>query len=511
MAVAALNERLSANDYIRNPGERARKQWTAGQGQIRQIINSADSLEEPEEKVLVAKITNDLDSTDQIFEQIILLNPGDSKIVLNEERESQLMEELTLKIQELSLFSSELAEFNNQEAEVFLEDIVILFSLITAVFFIFLIGSFRIIWNGVKRLDEAKAVAQKEQERLNTLMQSIGDGVFAIDRSWKITLWNKAASELTGWKPEEAIGKPFREVIKFISKDTSKENIVFIEEAMLYGQVRMMENHTWLIRRGGQEIPVGDSAAPILGPDGQATGCIIVFRDVSKEFEVEKVKEDFTFRIVHDLRSPLTVMNSILSIEDIKPILNSKPELQDRFDLLVEAVKQMMGMVNDLLSSVKSKKNGSLTKKIAITDIIGSIVRSLGPVATSRSVTCKYTPPADLPLVSASNPDHIKEVFTNLFNNAIKYNKDGGSITISHEVSGDFLRTEIEDTGIGISPENLAHIFSPYTRFDEKEGVQGTGLGLYIVKNLIEEAKGKIEVSSKLEKGTTFSVYLPIK
>ncbi len=400
MALASLNQRLFANDYIRDPSQRARKQWAAGQDQIRSIVGGA-LPSEPEGQTLINRIINDLDSADQTFDQIVLLNPGDSKIVLNEEKESQLMDELTLKIQEISQSSSELADLYNRSATVSLDEIVLLFSFIVLVFFIFLTGSFRVIWQGVNQLDEANAAAEKERDRLNILLQSIGDGVFAIDRSWKITLWNKAASDLTGWTAEEAIGKPFREVVRFINKDTLKENIVFIEEAMLYGQVKMMENHTYLIRKDGRELPVGDSSAPILGQDGQAVGCIIVFRDVSREAEVEKIKEDFTFRVVHDLRSPLTVMNSILSIDDIKPVLESRPELKDRFDLLVEAVKQMMGMVNDLLSSIKSEKAGSSVKKIAITEVIGSIVRSLRPVAASRSVSCNYLPTEGLPLVTA--------------------------------------------------------------------------------------------------------------
>lgn len=340
-------------------------------------------------------------------------------------------------------------------------------------------------------------------------MDSIGDGVFAIDRFWNITLWNKAAYELTGWSADEVIGKPFRNIIKFIDEATKKENVLFIEEAMLYGEVRPMENHTFLIQKNGQEIPVGDSASPIFDRKGQVNGCIIVFRDVSKDLEVEKVKDDFIFRVVHDLRSPLTVISSILSEEDTIKLFSLDTSAKEAYDLMNSATKKMLKMVNDLLSVAKSKALGTSFKKISISDVIKEAMKALKPIAISKQIIYEYLPPSELPTVAVPNLEHMNEIFNNLFTNAIKYNKQGGRIIITHEIIGGFLKTNISDTGIGIAEKNIDKIFASYTRINEKEGIQGTGLGLYIVKKLIEEAKGKIEVSSKEGEGSTFSVYLP--
>jgi PAS domain S-box-containing protein len=360
------------------------------------------------------------------------------------------------------------------------------------------------------RLLSTRRIISNQRDRERLLIDSIGDGVFAIDRSWNITLWNKSASELTGWSAKEAVGKPFRSIVKFINAETRKEKITFIDEAMLFGEIRFMENHTLLIQKDGQEVPVGDSASPIFGDDGRVNGCIVIFRDVSKDVEIEKVKDDFTFRIVHDLRSPLTVMSSILGNEYMIKECGSKDQLKDWYELLNGSTKQMLGMVNDLLASAKAKKIGGSSQKIAITEIIREVAKTLKPVADRRGVNFQYSPPSDLPLVTVISQEHTREIFTNLVNNAIKYNKEGGLIIISHEIVEGFLRTDVKDTGIGIASKNIDKVFAAYNRVNEREGIQGTGLGLYIVKRLVEEAKGKIEVDSKEGEGTTFSVYLPI-
>ena len=405
-----------------------------------------------------------------------------------------------MKAEELSLLQVRLADTTQTTNTT---KNVLLFGGIIGLIFFFIVNYI------IKKFVIEDLVKKPVFEREKQLLESVGDGIIAIDRSFNITLFNKAATILSGWSEVEAIGKPFRDIVKFIKTDTRKDNIVFIEEAMLYGEVKQMESPTSLIKKDGKEISVGDSAAPIFDVFGQVDGCIIVFRDMSKEIELEKVKEDFTYRIVHDLRSPLTVIKSTLEDKDMMKKFQLK-SLKEGYSLLNDATKQMLGMVSDLLVKSQPQKIGPSVKKVAITDIIRDIVRTLKPVASEKGVKCEYLPPEGLPMISTSDIEHIKEIFTNLVNNAIKYNKVAGSITITHEVVGQFLKTDVKDEGVGISADNLKKISTPYSRFNEKEGASGTGLGLYIVKNLTEEAHGKFEINSKEGEGSTFSVYLPI-
>lgn len=509
MVMVSLTAQVNANDHLLHPGERTKTQWKSGQDRIRGLTELDVHLDTKAEQEFIGRIRNNVVSANVTFGEIALLSGDTANASLRAERENQLVEELMLKMQETTFLASQLADFNDKEAADFLKDIFTLFSALTLLFLAALLGSFWVIWHGVSQLDLAKTQAEKEEGRLNILLESIGDGVFAIDRSWNITLWNRAATLLTGWSAEEALGKPFRSVVQFVNKENNKENIVFIEEAMLYGKAKTMENHTVLVRKDGREIPIGDSASPIV-TGGQVSGCIIVFRDVSQELLAENIKEELAFRVVHDLRSPLTVMRSVLAGGNMAKKCGDDPELKEGYTLLGDATKQMLGMVNDLLGNIKAAKTGSSLKKIALTEIVKEVARTLKPVAGEKSVDCAYAPPAGLPLIAVPEPEHIKEIFTNLFTNAIKYNKKGGTIVVTHEVIGKLLKTSIADTGVGISEENIKNLFAPYMRVNEREGIQGTGLGLYIVKKLAEEANGKVEVSSKEEVGTTFSVYLPI-
>lgn len=159
-----------------------------------------------------------------------------------------------------------------------------------------------------KTILKLKSVAKEIKisgEKLQTLLDSIGDGVIAIDRAWNITLFNKAASAISGWQKKEAIGRPFREIIKLLQEQTRKENIAFIEQAMVYGKVEYMEGGAILVKKDATEIPVGDSAAPIFDINKKVTGAIIIFRDATNEKEAQSLRSNFAYAS-HQLRTPVT-------------------------------------------------------------------------------------------------------------------------------------------------------------------------------------------------------------
>ena len=170
---------------------------------------------------------------------------------------------------------------------------LILFTLITGLF----ISAYFIFKN--------RLVIAGQRDREKVFLESIGDGVIAIDRFWNITLWNKEASLLSGWSQEDVLGKPFRNFMKFVREHDRSENIAFIEEAMLFGKKGIMENNTLLIRKDGTEISVGDSASPIFDQGGGVAGAIIIFRDVSQERESQRLRSDFAYA-AHQFRTPVT-------------------------------------------------------------------------------------------------------------------------------------------------------------------------------------------------------------
>lgn len=367
------------------------------------------------------------------------------------------------------------------------------------------------------RLLRNRAVMRAQRDSERTLLESIGDGVFAIDRSFYITKWNRAAGILTGYGDKEALGKPMREIVKFISESDRKENIVFIEEAMLYGEVRVMEVHTLLMRKDGSEIAVGDSAAPVFDDAGRVVGAIIVFRDVSKEHELQekekelkKLKDEFLFRTVHDLRAPANAVRLVLENFKEEGGIEKYPQLKEDYGLIQEANSRMRDLVENLLKVASGEKRELVPKKdvINLVGLVGAILKEAAPASAKKRVTIAYTPETTPSVIG--DEESLKEVFANLIDNGIKYNNDGGTLAVSHAVAGSFLKTAIQDTGKGISPEGLAKLFTPYFRGDVGKETPGTGLGLYIVKGLVEKMGGTVKVASQVGEGTTFTVSMPI-
>lgn len=231
--------------------------------------------------------------------------------------------------------------------------------------------------------------------------------------------------------------------------------------------------------------------------------------------ELEQLKDEFVFIAAHELRTPVTAMKGYLTL-----ILEGQTgPVSDQTKVFIEKVlgsnQRLIQLVNDLLEVARSEA-GRLTIKVAPIDIrppLRSVLDELKSLADEHAITMNYAPPDDLPNVLA-DADRIKEVGVNLVGNSIKYMGDAGgkTITISHERAGNALITRFADTGLGISKEAQAKLFEKFYRVqtDKTREITGTGLGLFIVKEIVEKMNGTIRVESEEGKGTTFIVALPV-
>lgn len=369
-----------------------------------------------------------------------------------------------------------------------------------------------------KALRDHKAL-KYQHDREHLLLESIGDGVFAIDRFWNIVLWNKSAARLTGFSATEVLGRPFREVLKFINVATKKENIVFIEEAMLYGEIKSMANHTVVITKDGRELPIGDSCAPIFDDKGVVSGAIVIFRDMSfqeeleqKEKELVKLKDDFLFRTVHDLRAPSNIVRLALTdYFEADELARASDKFKKGVEFIKDANSRMSHLIEELLSIGRGENPDRVVKKdpIDLPALVNDLLIMSRPVFDKKKIVLNHLMPSETSKI-IGDAEMLKEVFANLIDNAVKYNKVGGQLTISYELQGRFLLTYVQDTGLGIASDALNQIFAPYFRAYTGQDIQGTGLGLYIVKNLVEKMGGKVAVNSTIGQGTKFTVYLPV-
>jgi len=227
---------------------------------------------------------------------------------------------------------------------------------------------------------------------------------------------------------------------------------------------------------------------------------------------LQELKDEFVFVAAHELKAPVTVIKGYVSMimeGDAGPVNKQMKEFLSNVN---KANQNLVKLVQDLLQVARSEA-GRIeikVKPVSITEELKNLVVEFKPVAAEKSITLHYEPDNNLPEVLA-DPDKLKEVTSNLMSNAIKYTLGSGTVTITQEEKEGMVITHVKDTGIGIPPEAQKKLFQKFYRVKAKgtEEVQGTGLGLWIIKQLIEKMNGKIWVESEEGKGSTFSFSLP--
>jgi signal transduction histidine kinase len=252
--------------------------------------------------------------------------------------------------------------------------------------------------------------------------------------------------------------------------------------------------------------------APVRDDQGRVLGAVTVLRDITKLKEIEKIKSQFVTMVAHELRSPLAAIEGWLEV-----VLSGEAggsEEQNRSWLLraKERANSLLAMVQDLLeiNKIEAGKVAQKMESVNLTDVIAKIVEFFRPEAERHRVSLRMNPSTSLPAVQADVRD-MEKLFTNLISNAIKYNVENGSVTVEASHDAHFVGVHIRDTGVGIPSADLPRIFDDFFRAETKkrDKVSGTGLGLTIAKKIVDSHLGHIEVESRVDQGSAFSVYLP--
>jgi PAS domain S-box-containing protein len=366
--------------------------------------------------------------------------------------------------------------------------------------------------NILEDLEFEKDNLKEEKDKIDTIIKSIGDAVFVVDKDLKIILYNNIAAQLSGFSAEEAVGKYYKDVLKFISEENDKETDSFVMDALNKGTIAAMANHTVIVTKKGDRIPVSDSAAPIKNKDGQVIGCVVVFRDVSKEREVDRAKTEFVSLASHQLRTPLSAISwyaEMLMDGDAGELNKQQLEFLSE---IYQGNKRMVALVNALLNVSRIDLGTFAVEPIPtkIVEIAESVIKELQPQIETKKQKLK-TDFDDLPEMNL-DVNLTRIIFQNLISNAVKYTPDEGTVTVKVKKKDEQVVITVSDTGYGIPKEQQERIFQKLFRADnvrEKEA-DGTGLGLYIVKAILDNSGGDINFVSEENKGTTFTATLPI-
>jgi PAS domain S-box-containing protein len=358
-----------------------------------------------------------------------------------------------------------------------------------------------------------------ERERLTATLASIADGFISTDIDGRVVVLNKKAEELTGWKQDEAIGKPLPDVFNIVNQKNQKRCENPVERILQDGHVIGLANHTVLVAKDGTERVVSDNGAPIQDKDGNILGVVLVFRDIAEEQRVEKSLQRaqqlesigvLAGGIAHDFNNILTAVLGNVSLA--KTAADSKEDVNK---LLTEAEKATMRASDLTRQLLTFSKEGTPIKETA--SIAELIKDSVSFALRGSKARCQYNFTEGSCLVEIDQ-GQLSQVISNLIINADQAMPRGGtvnldcknlSITAKDKLplkEGKYVRITVKDEGYGIPEEHLEKIFDPY--FTTKS--RGSGLGLTSVCSIIKKHNGYIGVESKAGVGTTFSIYLPV-
>ncbi|MBW6431835.1 PAS domain-containing sensor histidine kinase [Patescibacteria group bacterium] len=363
-----------------------------------------------------------------------------------------------------------------------------------------------------RSVNDASRALEEEQRLYEAITTSLAEALIVINHDGQIILFNTEAEKLTDHKASDVEYRSYKNIITIFDENNKKVATNPIEESLKSGKlIRTSSKDGYRLKKDGKLIPINMSVAPITSEKSFVKGVSVTIEDISAEQELQKVKDEFVYLVAHELGNPIFALDGYLTILE-SSIKKIDPNTKDILKSAKGINNQLSTLVNDLLE-VSRNETGRLTfemEKIKLTEIFETVINNESFKAKEKHIEISFKK-SKLPTV-LGNTQKIKEVATNLINNAIKYTPNGGRVSVIFENDGKLVTSHVKDSGIGLSEENKKHLFEKFFRAKDKEteGITGTGLGLFISKQIIEKCNGKIWAESEKGKGSTFSFSLKI-
>lgn len=353
----------------------------------------------------------------------------------------------------------------------------------------------------------------EEKAKSDALFASIGEGLIATDERGMIVRINEAALGMLGYKEADLLGKWYPNTL--ISYDMKGAEFSPtqrpIARALLEG--KPVSAKVQYARKNGERIPINVTVAPILYKS-RPTGTIHVLRDITKEEQIDRAKTEFVSLASHQLRTPLTAirwhLETFLSGEAGRISAEQKKSLSELYHVnlrLIDLVKALLSVARIELGTLAIEPVPTRIERLA-----KEVTFELRPQIAKKKLHFSEHYARDIPEMPL-DPDLTRIVIQNLLTNAVKYTPHGGSVRIDIRLDGSHVLITVADTGLGVPKDQQDKLFTKLFRADNVREAEpdGTGLGLYVIKSVIEAAKGSIWFESEENKGTTFYVTLPVK
>lgn len=353
---------------------------------------------------------------------------------------------------------------------------------------------------------------EQDRTRLLALVNSLGEAVFAVDKSGKILVYNAAALELID-SHKDIFNEPIDQILTLVNIRNEPESS--IRQVFEHGKVVMRDD--LVLKTGAGEVAVYLTITPIREA-GELTGAIILARDVTKQRSLEGQKDEFLSVVSHELRTPVAVVEADLSTV----LLPGFAKLPPKTEKLLRSASQNLTYLSGLLQDISDLSHSE--RAVLDTEIVSfsaqKIAKELADDMSNQASKAGLKIHLDLSdntMILSSSYQRVREILMNFLTNAIKYSSDHGhDITIKVEESKKFpegAKISVIDDGIGIAPADLKRLFKKFFRSADKkvQEIKGTGMGLYITTKQADKIGAVISVDSKLNHGSTFSLEVPAK
>ena len=355
-----------------------------------------------------------------------------------------------------------------------------------------------------QRVAERTEDLEHLSERHQRILDSVGEGIFGVDRQLRISFVNPAAAQLLGWDADDLLG---RDACRTLCTEEHDECLVSM--VMALGEAVTQSARSYR-RHDGSDFPVEVTASPKAGPTG-IDGAVVVFRDITEREVLDEMKRQFVSAVSHELRTPLTAIRGSLEMLADGDTGELPTQAQHVVEVAARGTERLTRLVNDIID-IERLEAGSFDVRLRPEDVEPLVVDatdSLSSLAEERGVLLSIGTAAGSALCDA---DRIVQALINLIGNALKFTRPGGNVRVSAVPGEHEVLLTVSDEGRGIPPEEFDEIFERFHQVQQGDGrkLGGTGLGLPITKAIVERHGGRIWVESEMGVGSTFCFTLPL-
>jgi len=342
----------------------------------------------------------------------------------------------------------------------------------------------------------------REKSRLDALLDSAADGIIIMSADHKIEKCNQAFARILRKDVSEVEGSPHEEIFNWESLQQGSS----LEEAELSGWPLTAKANLYvegdLKRPSGELIPVGVTYAPLLSGDGKLINIIASIRDITHFREAEEIKSVFVSIVSHELKTPVALIKGYAGTLRRKDVSWDSEIVQDSLKVIEDEADRLAELIENLLdaSRLQAGEFSLNLAEIRMDKLAQEMAERFQTQTEHHRIIVQF--PDEFPVI-VGDENRLEQVFYNLLSNAVKYSPDGGEISISGQIRSEQIIICIQDQGLGISQEDVPHIFDRFFRADEAaKNTQGAGLGLYLSRAIIEAHNGRIWIEPRPETGT---------